>query len=164
MPITPLHFGVLAPINHWLPGKVSNLAFILVNLSLDAVAIQYWAFGLALPEHAPGTHSFIGAWENALIMCILGIRLKKTFWPTYQWILGCFLGATSHVLLDMLVHPEMLPFYPIEGNPFYMGWMEPLSMALLPLTIWLIVQYVSGIRDWVGNKIARAKARIQVPS
>ena len=27
-------------------------------------------------------------------------------------------------------------------------------MALLPLTIWLIVQYVSGIRDWVRNKIA----------
>ena len=64
----------------------------------------------------------------------------------------------------MLVHSEMLPFYPIEGNPFYMGWMEPLSMALLPLTVWLIVQYASGIRDWVGNKIARAKARIQVPS
>ena len=44
-------------------------------------------------------------------MCILGIRIKKAFWPTYQWILVCFLGATSHVLLDMLVHFEMLPFY-----------------------------------------------------
>lgn len=164
MPITPLHFGILAPINHWMPNRISNCAFILVNLSLDAVAIQYWAFGLALPEHTPGTHSFLGAWFAATIMCILGIRLQKAFWPTYQWILGCFFGATSHVLLDMLVHSEMLPFYPAPGNPFYMGWMEPLSMALLPLSIWLIVQYASGIRGWVRNKIAWAKARTQVPS
>lgn len=164
MPITPLHFGILAPINHWLPNRVNNLAFILVNLSLDAIAIQYWAFGLTLPEHTPGTHSFLGAWGNALILCILGIRLQKAFWPTYQWILGCFLGATSHVLLDMLVHSEMLPFYPIEGNLFYMGWMEPLSMTLLPLTIWLIVQYVSGSLGWVRAKLAGKQAQTAEPS
>ncbi len=57
MPITPLPFGILAPINHWMPNRISSGAFILVNLSLDAVAIQYWAFGLALLEHALGlTH------------------------------------------------------------------------------------------------------------
>lgn len=164
MPITPLHFGILAPINHWLPRRVSNVSFILVNLAIDATAIQYWAFNLPLPEHTAETHSFLGAWFTAFIMCILGIRLQKVLWPSRQWIIGCFAGATTHVLLDMLVHSEMLPFYPITGNPFYLGWMEPLSMALLPLTIWLIAQHVSFILVWVRTKMAGKKVHTEVSS
>jgi len=29
MPIPPLHFGVLAPVNHFFPGKVSVFSFAL---------------------------------------------------------------------------------------------------------------------------------------
>jgi hypothetical protein len=32
MPITPLHFGVLAPVNYLFPGKVSVVSFTLINL------------------------------------------------------------------------------------------------------------------------------------
>lgn len=144
MPITPLHFGVLAPINHWFPKKVSNVSFILVNLWLDGNAILYYGFNLPYEQdlHDTMTHSLVAAWIMAGVLAVLGYKSRK-------WLLGAFLGATSHVLLDMVVHSEMLPFYPVEGNPFYLGWMEPLSLALVPLTIWLIVQYVSGILGWV---------------
>lgn len=160
MPITPLHFGILAPVNHWFPKKVSNVSFVLVNLALDAVAIHDSYYNIPLPDHTVGTHSFVGAWGWAMFLMALGIRLQKQFWPTRAWVLGCFLGATTHILLDMLVHAEMSPFHSLTGNPFYMGWMEPLSMALLPLTVWFLAQSVSGIQarigkrwaDWFGQK------------
>jgi membrane-bound metal-dependent hydrolase YbcI (DUF457 family) len=145
MPITPLHFGVLAPINHFAPGKVSNAAFILTTLWLDAQAIAYWIFGLPLPDHTPTTHSFIGAIILATAISVLGFRSRK-------WILGCLIAGVTHIALDMLVHSEMIPLWPMPGNPFYMGWMEPLSVSLLALTIWLIVQTVSYTLGWLRKR------------
>jgi hypothetical protein len=49
MPLTPLHFGVLAPVNHFLPGKVSLVSFTLINLWMDGNAILYYGFGLSRP-------------------------------------------------------------------------------------------------------------------
>ena len=144
MPITPLHFGVLAPINHFAPNKVSNVSFILVSLWMDANSIMYVLFGLPGVAHGEG-HTFVGASILAAIVSVFGFRSRR-------WIYGAFLGGISHVPLDMLVHPEMHPFHPIEGNPFYLGWMGPLSLALLPLMVWLIAQYVSAIGGWVQRR------------
>ena len=44
-------------------------------------------------------------------------------------------------LLDAMVHSEMLPIHPLSGNPFYWGGMEPVSILLVPLAIWLTAQY-----------------------
>lgn len=141
MPITLLHFGLLAPINHFAPKKVSNVSFILVSLWLDANSILYALFGL--PGIAHGTeHSFLGAAVLSGIVAFCGFRSAK-------WVLGAVLGGVTHVLLDMLVHPEMVPLSPLEGNPFYMGWMQPVSLVLLPLTVWFIAQTVSSGLSWV---------------
>jgi len=42
MPLSPLHVGVLAPVNHFFPGKVSNISFVLVTLWIDAQSIEGW--------------------------------------------------------------------------------------------------------------------------
>lgn len=156
MPITPLHLGVLAPINYLLPGKVNNLSFWIVTLWLDASAIAYYAFGLEMGEfHGPDTHSFIAAAAIAGMIGMLGLGyyvFKELFWSALQenseralaWICGAYLGGFSHILLDAMVHSEMLPFAPIPGNPFYWGGMEPISILLVPLAIWLTAQYVRG--------------------
>jgi hypothetical protein len=60
MPITPLHFGILAPLNHWMPHRFNNLAFIGANLAMDMEAIMYWFAKLPLPEHSWLPHSFFG--------------------------------------------------------------------------------------------------------
>lgn len=143
MPITPLHFGLLAPLNHWYPNRVSNGAFILANILMDLEAILHWLAKMPLPEHGWMTHSFGGACGVATITVLLGTSTRDQIAPRNAWVIGAFLGAFSHVILDMLVHPEMLPLYPIEGNPFYMGWMEPLSWIAAPFLVWLIAQYVS---------------------
>lgn len=137
MPITLLHFGLLAPLNHTVKRKVSNVSFILVNLWIDMDSIIYVLFGTGGISHGVG-HSFWGTAITATVFAVMGIRSSS-------WVFGAYLGAFTHTLLDMLVHADMDPFDPVfMGNPFYMGWMEPLSLVLLPLTIWLIAQYVSG--------------------
>lgn len=159
MPITPLHLGLLAPLNHWLPGKVNNLSFWLVTLWLDASAIGYYALGMEVGEfHGPQSHSFIAAFAIAGMVSCLGVlymlwmaatqaRTTLAAGQPWPWVIGAFLGGLSHVLLDAVVHSEMLPFHPIPGNPFYWGGMEPVSLLLVPLTIWLIAQYaLSGVQ------------------
>lgn len=141
MPITLLHFGLLAPINHFAPKKVSNVSFIIINLWLDGNSILYALFGLPGIAHGP-EHSFLGAMFLSAVVAIVGAGSKK-------WVYGALLGGLTHILLDMLVHADMQPMWPFKDNQFYMGWMEPLSWALLPLTIWLIVQYVSNTLGWI---------------
>ena len=155
MPITPLHLGLLAPLNHWLPGKVNNLSFWLVTLWLDASAIAYYTLGLKMGEfHGPETHSFIAAVALAGIVSCVGVlymlwvaatqaRTTLAAGQPWPWVLGAFLGGMTHILLDAMVHSEMLPIHPLSGNPFYWGGMEPVSILLVPLAIWLTSQYVS---------------------
>jgi hypothetical protein len=145
MPITPLHFGVLAPVNHWLPGKVSVVSFTLINLWMDANAILYFTFDLDLPGelHDPSTHSFLAVGISVLFITILRFKWSR------KWFYGALYGGVTHVILDMLIHPEMRPFYPIHWNPFYLGAHEPLSLLLVPFLVWFIAQSVSTARQKV---------------
>lgn len=154
MPITPLHLGLLAPINHFFPKKVSNLSFILVTLWLDASAIAYYALGLEMGKfHGPDSHSLIAAMALSGTVAVAGfawyiiqhlITRQANEHKALAWVFGAYLGGFSHILLDAMVHSEMLPFHPLPGNPFYWGGMEWVSLLLLPLFIWLIGQYALG--------------------
>lgn len=169
MPITPLHLGLLAPINHWFPKKVSNLSFILVTLWLDASAIAYYALGLDMGEfHGPESHSFIAALAMAgivftpvfmyrVIKHLMGYADQERL--AMAWLMGCYLGAFSHILLDAMVHSEMLPFHPLPGNPFYWGGMTWLSLILVPPLVWLIAQYVSAGVHQARKSLAAARLK-----
>lgn len=154
MPITPLHCGVLAPVNHWFPGKVSTISFVLVTTWIDAPQIYAALAGIPLPEHGV-QHSFAGAMIAAVIVAIPGMRSMK-------WVLGAYLAALSHVLLDALVHSDMNPFWPTEGNPFYAGLMEPVSLILLPFMIWFIVQTVSSANGWMRGRLGLGRSDGQI--
>ena len=161
MPITILHFGLLAPIRHFFPGKVSLFSFTWVSLWMDGNAILHYLFGLPGEFHGLN-HTMAGA---LLIASIVWVVQPYPFTKEgLPWTLGAFLGAISHVLLDMLVHPELEPLFPIEGNPFYKGWMEPLSLILVPLTVWFICQNVSDTLDYVHKHWVDWKAQTTKPS
>ncbi len=157
MPITPLHFGLMAPIRHVTRRRVSLVSFTLVNLWIDLEAILAWAQGLPLPSHMESSHTYVGAMISAVIVAMLGVR-------SMPWALGAFLGALSHVFLDSLVHAHMQPFWPYEGNPMYMGWMAPVSLILMPLTVWLIAQIVSDTKAWLTGRWAVIEAHRRSPS
>lgn len=151
MPITPLHFGLMAPITSIWPNRISWVSFALTNIWIDALAILAVVSGDPLPGHDEWGHTFVGATLIAVMVGVFGIRS----WP---WVLGAFLGAWSHIVLDMLVHKDIEPLRPmIAGNPFYLGIMEPLSWALIPFTVWFIAQTVSSGMAMTRKLLMRAR-------
>lgn len=143
MPITPLHFGILAPINHFSPGKVHNGSFMLVNLLIDVKSILFGLTGYGAISHE--NHEFVSMLFPIFVVGLLGLRNHRWWW-------GAFWGAISHIALDMLVHADMSPLAPfVQGNPFYIDAMEPLSILLLGLCVWLTLQYVSYIRGLIAR-------------
>ena len=147
MPITPLHFGLMAPVNHFFPNRVSIISFVLINVWMDGSSITYALFGLEYIEpHSPFTHSLLAALALASIMSyrlFLPREFMKPKPETLKWALGAYYGGVSHVVLDSLVHLDMVPLYPITGNHFQSVSMTTLSLVLLPLTVWFIQQCVS---------------------
>ncbi len=137
MPITPLHFGLMAPFFYRKRSWAALTSFALVNLWIDSSAIFAWFDGIPLPSHDEPWHTLHGALLFAGFISLFGIL-------SWRWVLGAFFGAVSHIYLDGMVHPEMQPFVDTEpGNPIYLGAMAPVSLALLPLTTWLIALIVS---------------------
>ena len=155
MPITLVHLGILAPLNHFFPKKVNALSFLLVNLWIDAGAIAYVGFNTYWgPLHGPESHSFLASLAISSIVGVVGMLwyvLQEIRYPgtcptsaILGWYTGAFLGGTSHILLDMLVHSEMQPLAPwVDSNPFYCDAMVPLSAVLVVPTAWFILQLVS---------------------
>lgn len=142
MPITPLHFGILAPINAARSKRVKLLPFFLVNAIMDLEA--FFQIVLGIPSeaaiHGPETHSFLGAIRIALMIGVLFILTKDRL----EYFSGALIGGISHVFLDMMCHPEMKPLYPfIEGNPYYipdgLAWV---SNIMLILTAWWLAQEI----------------------
>lgn len=133
------------------------MSFTMVNLWIDAPFILAALTDTVLPSHESANHSFVAAALIAVLVSVPGMR-------SHKWVFGAFLGALSHITLDMLVHTDMSPLEPMAGNPFYMGWMEPMSLVLLPLTVWFIFQSVSYTLGWMKRTLALVKARIQWPS
>lgn len=144
MPITPLHLGILAPINHFAKDKVSTAAFVIANVLADLPVLLH-VYAMKVQEmggpvvtgglHETGTHTFLGA---VLLGTFLGMFRPKTL----AWWLGSLLGTVSHVLLDMVVHADMQPFALITTwNPFYIpGSIEWLSLGLgIGLVFWVLM-------------------------
>lgn len=165
MPITPLHLGLLAPINHFAPNKVSNVSFILANIWMDADAIRSVLMDAPFPSHS--SHTFVVASAMFIVVAGLGMRSQR-------WMWGAFLGAYSHILLDGMVHMDMEPFEPFtEGNPLYLGLLQPLSWVLIPFTAWWVIQMVrgftvrcaSGSLGSIGKRLAALlQGRLKAPS
>lgn len=136
MPITLLHFGLLAPLNYFSKYKVSNASFIITTLYIDANSIIYYLFNVGNYDHGM-SHTLLGVLFAGFIVWLCGFHNRK-------WFMGALIAALTHLLLDGLVHGDMNPINGVNGNFIFMGWMEPISLILVPLLIWLNVQYVLG--------------------
>ncbi len=150
MPITPLHIGVLAPINHFSPGKVSATSFAIGQVLLDAESIRYYLTGYGDVSH--GSHTLFAALMLGAWISIVG------FWSA-RWVWGAFIGTFSHVLLDALVHTDVELLGPwVPGNALNAGLMEPLSFILLVMCAWWGLQKMSKFRCWLAGILAPAGA------
>lgn len=143
MPITPLHFGLIPLLNRATRRTMSEGAFVLANVVADIPVVlavletekeQYGAPHYAHALHDVFTHNFAGALALGVVLGLFAFKKRG-------WMLGCILGALTHVGLDMFVHTDVAPFAPLTNwNPFYFdGAHAALSIALtVGLAIWIL--------------------------
>lgn len=85
----------------------------------------------------------MGGLRGGLIVAAVGLLFRRS--RTWAWLCGALLGGITHTLLDMPVHAEIDPLYPMQGNPFLLWDMATVSLLLLVPSTWLVLQYVQAI-------------------
>lgn len=125
MPFTPFHFGPGAALHALAPRHVSFVAFCGVNVLIDVETLVNMLTGRH-PLHA-FFHTWIGATLAATAatlllsgLCRLGRRwrLPNPFgWRELRLkpiAIGAFSGAWTHVVLDSIMHGDIVPFAPFS--------------------------------------------------
>jgi len=137
MPITPFHFGPGALLTGLAPSTVSWTVFALANILIDLEPVSLF-FLTGDPAH-PWLHTPPGALGVAIVAALLGRRPCEWFlcwWNTRlspaqaRWLgvdpritprqawAGALLGASTHILLDAIMHVDVRPLWPlVAGNP-----------------------------------------------
>jgi len=131
MPITPFHFGPGALIHAIAPKHISFLAFCSANVLIDVEPLYYML--TAQPPLHRFFHTYIGATIIALIAAcsFLGalriapkLRLPDLLgWQSLKTLpiwLGAATGSYSHIVLDSVMHADIVPLAPFsEVNALY---------------------------------------------
>ncbi len=131
MPFTPFHFGPGAAIHALAPRKISFLAFCAANVLIDVEPL-YYLLTHQYPLHR-FFHTYVGATLIALATALLFLGAlwlyRKLGLPDPfrlqglkalpVW-LGAAAGSYSHVLLDSVMHPDIVPLAPFStANALY---------------------------------------------
>lgn len=162
MPFTPFHFGPGAAIHALAPGKISFLAFCAANVLIDVEPL-YYLVKHQYPLHR-FFHTYVGATLIALATALLflaalwlyrklglpdwfGVRSLKAL-PVW---LGAAAGSYSHVLLDSVMHADIVPLAPFStANVLY----EIIPVDLLHIAC--IVLAIAGVLllEWRSERRA----------
>lgn len=114
MPITPFHFGPGFFVKSILFKRFSFRVFVLANILVDIEPLYY-----ILTNQWP-LHRFFHTYVGATIVAMVAILFGRLIWGAISKtavIIGAFIGAYSHILLDSIMHADLQPFYPFStGN------------------------------------------------
>ena len=164
MPFTPFHFGPNGLAALLSPKRFDLPVFILVNVAVDLEPLVVMSFQLDLPAHGP-SHSYTVGTLLALVFSVpayfmrdLSKKVMSFFSLAYDTsfakiALSSILGVWLHVALDSFLYPEMRPFYPLDGNPWYgklsLEEVQGLCLAAFLPAAWV---YFRTRKDQKGNK------------
>ncbi|MDP2226262.1 MAG: hydrolase [Moraxellaceae bacterium] len=127
MPFTPLHMGPGLLMKALLQGSFSVMVFGWAQILIDIEPL------VAILRHDAVLHGWSHTWIGATVIAlvaaltgkpaaVLGLRLFNLSshlplsWPVA--FVSAFIGTWSHVLLDSVMHADMLPWRPLtDANP-----------------------------------------------
>jgi membrane-bound metal-dependent hydrolase YbcI (DUF457 family) len=169
MPVTPFHLGPGALIKAIVPRQVSLTTFALANGLIDLEPILHFLL-TGDPAHRL-LHTLPGATIAALVAVWPGRSVGEAwlrFWnsrlsaPQARWLgcspdiglrpalVGALLGAWSHLGLDMAMHVDVRPLWPLsEQNPWH-GW-----LSVDGLHIVCIASGLAAMAVWLGLRACR---------
>jgi len=159
MPFTPFHLGPAL-----LFGLALFFVFDLPTLLIASVIPDVEPF-YVMYFHVSGypLHGFFHSYLGSSILAVLAVAIiyplrgllnkimmafrisqKSSF---KKILFTSFVGTYSHVFLDSFLYSEMVPFYPLQGNPFINALSDSVVYGLCGVTFILdIFLYLFKIR------------------
>ena len=139
MPFTPFHLMAGASVKSFFPQYFSFSIFTLTNVIIDS-EVLFYIYTTGIPAHK-FFHTFLGASLIAIFvalfcrsLCEVGLKFWNIILYTKKFSLfkvevkitrlsawcGAFVGAYSQLLLDSVMHRDMMPFFPFSDlNQFH---------------------------------------------
>ncbi len=119
MPLTPFHLGPGLFFGILTSRFLDLSAFLLGSVILDIEPFIALVSGNFENPHHQFT-SFLGGILGASIVWLMirVFRKRKPGLSNLSVFLGGLAGCWIHVIFDALMHYDVLPFWPLEGNPF----------------------------------------------
>lgn len=165
MPFTPYHAGPSGLLGMILYRWVNLPAMILSNVAMDMEPLVVLTLKISkYPEHG-FFHSFGGALIIGLLFVILYEKIKKPIGllmstaglkqdnSFFSIVLGSLLGSLLHVVFDSFMYRDIMPFYPLDDNPFY-GVFTPPQVRLICIACFGI-----SVLIYIGMKIFGKKIK-----
>lgn len=129
MPFTPFHFGPGVLFGYPLRRRMDFITFLIANVIVDMRATLVFFGILSGPLHGP-LHTYLGAFALAVVLAVCVLLFSRRFPKIAQQVssrpesvpavaLASIAGTWLHVTLDAILYPNMQPFYPLSGNPWY---------------------------------------------
>ena len=164
MPVTPFHFGPGAAIHALAPRHISFVAFCAANVLIDIEPLYFMLTG-QYPLHR-FFHTYVGASCITLVTALLliaGLKLASRLrWPDVLQLqglhalpiwLGAALGSYSHIVLDSVMHADIVPLAPFSRvNALYQCLpLETLHLACVGAALFALV--LMGLR-WLRRNMS----------
>jgi len=163
MPFTPFHMGLACPVKAVAGNGFSLMIFGLAQIAMDIQPLVHLLRGEGVIHGI--SHSYLGATVIALIAVLTGRPLcnyllnnwkpdpQQRFesWlrgsPTITWrtaTITAFIATYSHVLIDSMIHSDVLPFAPFSDRNPQLNVMSFDAMHILCVGVGLL-----GIVGWM---------------
>ena len=117
MPLTPYHLGPGLLLWVFFSRRLDLLTVLIASVIVDIEPFLVILLGLDYPLHG-FFHSFLGGSMIAGSLAVLINHFRKDV-GLKKVILSSFYGVFLHILLDSLLYTDIMPFFPLEFNPFY---------------------------------------------
>jgi uncharacterized membrane protein YeaQ/YmgE (transglycosylase-associated protein family) len=156
MPITPFHLGPAVVVKAVLRDKFSITIFGFSQILIDLQPL-FSMLGADIALHGL-SHTYLGATVIAIIAGFIGRPLCQFFlrwWnrhlsttetsllivkENFSWSIAfssAFIGTYSHILLDSIMHADLIAFYPLNIKNSLLG--------LVPIDTLHVVCFIAGI-------------------
>lgn len=143
MPLTPYHLGPGLMIGLLFLNFIDFPTFLIASIIVDIEPFIVLFFNLDYPLHG-FFHSFLGGTIIALLLTVVMSKIRKYFSPLMSFfkleqdvsfkkiLVASLSGIYIHILFDSPIYTDILPFFPLDFNPFYRSTSLP---GLLETTI-----------------------------
>lgn len=133
MPFTPVHMGIGILVKSLLHSAFSLMVFGWCQIVMDIQPL------VAIVTGEGKLHGFSHTYVGALILGALagftgkylsefglqllgiperGAKIKIRWWVAF---VSAYIGAFSHIVLDSVMHADMMPFFPLNNNNALLG-------------------------------------------